>query len=100
MGFRWQVLETLGPLPKDTTPLHVNVTGTVEYQGVTIQKLLFQSRPSFYVTAALFFKTGTLDTAAPNSVPAVLYASGHEQWAFRCAASVPSLRGRKVRRSV
>lgn len=65
------------------TPLNVSVTGALEHWGVTIEKLLFYSRPGFPVTACLMYSTALARTAPPHSMPAILYASGHEQYAFR-----------------
>lgn len=56
---RWQTdmrtnfLTALGELP-ERTPLNAKVTGTVERNGYTVEKVLFESRPRHYVTGALF----------------------------------------------
>lgn len=56
---RWQedlrtnFLSALGALP-ERTPLNAKVTGTVERDGYTVEKVLFESRPHHYVTGALF----------------------------------------------
>jgi len=42
----------LSPLP-EKTPLHATITGTVEHEGVIIDKLHFQSRPGLHVTGNL-----------------------------------------------
>src|SRR5439155_5479497 len=43
----------LSPLP-EKTPLHATSTGTLERDGVIIDKLHFQSRPGLYVTGNLY----------------------------------------------
>ena len=44
--------ELLGPWP-EKTPLQPRVTETIEKEGYRIEKLIYQSQPRFYVTAAL-----------------------------------------------
>jgi dienelactone hydrolase len=72
--YRRQILDMLGlwPLP-ERTDLHATVTGTLERDGVVIEKLHFQSRPGLYVTANLY------RPAAPPAgrLPAVIYVCGH-----------------------
>src|SRR2546428_8252008 len=50
-----EYLDMLGlwPLP-DKTPLNATITGTLERDGVVIDKLHFQSRPGLYVTGNLY----------------------------------------------
>ena len=73
---RRQYLEMMGILevpPKESrTPLDVRVTGTVERQHYTIEKLCYQSLPRLYVTANLYLPRD-LDGPAPG----VLYVCGH-----------------------
>ena len=69
--------EIVGEFPAKT-PLNPVITGTVKKEGYTVEKLYFESRPGFYVTAALF-----LPTAKKGKMPAILYCSGHYQNAFR-----------------
>ncbi len=68
-----QFLDMLGlwPLPP-RTDLHATVTGKVETEHYTIEKLHFQSSPALYVTANLYVPRGLQEPA-----PAVLYVCGH-----------------------
>jgi dienelactone hydrolase len=68
-----QFLDMLGlwPLPP-RTDLHATVTGTVETDDFTVEKLHFQSMPGLYVTANLYVPKGLKEPA-----PAVLYVCGH-----------------------
>src|SRR6266581_4762573 len=52
---RREYLDMLGlwPLP-EKTPLQAKVTGTLEHEGVVIEKVHFQSRPGLYVTGNLY----------------------------------------------
>ena len=61
----------LWPLP-EKTPLHPTVTGTLEHEGVIIEKLHFQSRPQLYVTGNLYRPRETR-----GKLPAILYVCGH-----------------------
>ena len=61
----------LWPLP-EKTPLKATVTGTLEREGVTIEKLHFQSRPGLYVTGNLY-----RPKQVEGRLPAVLYVCGH-----------------------
>jgi acetyl esterase/lipase len=68
-----QFLDMLGlwPLPP-RTDLQATVTGKVETEHYTIEKLHFQSSPALYVTANLYVPK---DLKVP--APAVLYVCGH-----------------------
>ncbi len=70
---RRQLLDMLGlwPLPP-RTDLHATVTGTVETDHFTVEKLHFQSVPGLYVTANIYLPKGLTSPA-----PAVLYVCGH-----------------------
>jgi cephalosporin-C deacetylase-like acetyl esterase len=75
---RWQeetrrrFLDLIGGLPGEKTPLNVRVMGEVRRDGYTVRKLIYESRPEFYVTANLYVPTiGT----AP--FPAILAPCGH-----------------------
>jgi len=63
--------ELIGDLGSKT-PLNPIVTGTIEADGYRIEKVAYQSRPHFYVTANLYVPaTGT------GPWPGVLVMSGH-----------------------
>ncbi len=73
---RREYLDMLGlwPLP-EKTPLHATVTGTLEHEGVVIEKLHYQSKPGLYVTGNLY-----RPKHPKGKLPAILYVCGH---AFR-----------------
>jgi cephalosporin-C deacetylase-like acetyl esterase len=76
---RREYLDMLGlwPLP-EKTPLHATVTGTLEHEGVVIEKLHYQSRPGLYVTANLYRPKASGAASAPRAkLPAILYVCGH-----------------------
>lgn len=71
--FRRQYQEMLGlwPMP-ERTDLKPVVTGKLEHEEFTVEKLHFQASPGLYVTAALF-----LPKNSPLPAPTILYESGH-----------------------
>jgi cephalosporin-C deacetylase-like acetyl esterase len=73
--YRGQLREMLGldPLP-ERTPLQAVVTGKLEHDDFTVEKLHFQSRPRLYVTANLY-----LPKNQTGPVPAILYLCGHSK---------------------
>jgi dienelactone hydrolase len=75
---RRQLLEMLGlwPLP-ERTPLNAVVTGTLDHEALTVEKLHFQASPGLYVTANLY-----LPKSISGKVPAILYVCGHNSGVF------------------
>ena len=74
---RAKLAEAVGEFPSKT-PLNPVVTGTLERDDFRVEKLYFESRPGYFVTAALYLpknKTG--------KSPAILYCSGHTPNGFR-----------------
>ena len=72
--------EIVGEFPAKT-PLNPVITGTIKKDGFTVEKIYFESRPGFFVTAALF-----LPTAKKEKLPAIIYCCGHSNDGFRSAA--------------
>jgi cephalosporin-C deacetylase-like acetyl esterase len=70
---RREYLDMLGldPLP-EKSPLKATVTGTLEHEGVVIEKLHYQSKPGLYVTANLYRPKDP-----KGKLPAILYVCGH-----------------------
>lgn len=73
-----ELFNTLGlnPMPPKT-PLNARITGVIERPGYRIEKLLFESRPKFYVTAYVYKST----TVAPGKLPVIVNVNGH--WAHK-----------------
>ena len=71
--FRRQYQEMLGlwPMP-ERTDLKPVVTGKLDHEEFTVEKLQFQALPGLYVTAALF-----LPKNVSKPAPTILYESGH-----------------------
>ena len=60
------------------TPLNAKVTGKLDRENFTVEKIIFESHPGFYVTAAMFIPKNLQKPA-----PAVIYCSGHTELGFR-----------------
>lgn len=70
---RQAVLKSFGPFPA-RTPLAARVTGSRDYAGHRVERVLFESRPGFLVTGNLYLPAG----AAPGRrLPGVLGLCGH-----------------------
>jgi cephalosporin-C deacetylase-like acetyl esterase len=65
------MLESLGGLPDYDGPLNARKTGEIRADGYTIEKVIFESLPHFYVTANVYRPN------SPGRYPAVLAQSGH-----------------------
>lgn len=60
------------------TPLNSKITGKLERETFTVEKVLFESHPKFYVTACMFIPKNRQKPA-----PAVIYVCGHTDLGFR-----------------
>ncbi len=69
---RRRVLEIIGGLPEQKSPLNARVTGTIHRDGYRIEKVVFESLPGFHVTALLY-----VPDASAAARPGVLLACGH-----------------------
>jgi len=69
---REQMVRDLGGLPV-RTPLNARVVGALDRDGYTIEKVIFESQPHFYVTGNLY-----LPKAGNPPYPGVLFPLGHE----------------------
>ena len=70
---RRQLFEMLGlqPLPA-RSDLKAQVTGTIERDGVIVEKIVFQSKPGLYVTANFY-----RPVKQEGPLPTILYVCGH-----------------------
>ncbi len=82
--YRAEVREKLsrafGPVP-EKTPLNVRSTGSFVHGGIQVEKIIYESRPGFLVTACVFKPVGRT-----GKLPTILYVSGHTEDGFRSAA--------------
>ncbi|HTW79463.1 MAG TPA: acetylxylan esterase [Terracidiphilus sp.] len=70
---RKQLLDDMGGLPDYKGPLNARVTGEIRTESYTIEKVIYESLPGFYVTANLYRPN------ARGRYPAVLLQAGHTQ---------------------
>jgi dienelactone hydrolase len=68
---REKIGRSFGPLP-EKTPLRPRVTGVLARDGYKIEKVIFDSRPNFPVTANLYVPTGRA-----GRLPGVIGTCGH-----------------------
>ena len=73
---REKFIEAIGGLPEPATggPLNPQVTGVVLRDGYRVEKVIFESQPKHYVTAALFLPDGKKHNPP---YPGVLVPCGH-----------------------
>jgi hypothetical protein len=68
---RAKLLELIGGLPDYHGPLNARTTGRLTNPSYTLEKVIFESLPSYYVTANLYRPN------QPGRYPAVLMSAGH-----------------------
>jgi cephalosporin-C deacetylase-like acetyl esterase len=66
-------LSLIGGLPDYSGPLNPRITGSIQGEGYTIEKVIFESLPGFYVTANLYRPN------QPGRYPGILLQAGHTQ---------------------
>ncbi len=66
--------QAIGPFPAEKTPLNTRLVGTLERERYTIEKIIFESRPRFYVTAVAYVPK---HHAPPY--PGMLFPLGHSR---------------------
>lgn len=71
-AFRAWLTASLGGWP-EKTPLRPRITGVLHRDGYRIEKLVFESRPGFRVTANLYIPAGS------GPFPALLGVAGHSE---------------------
>jgi dienelactone hydrolase len=72
---REKIVKAFAPMPTKKTPLNAKVTGVIERDTYTVEKILFESRPKFYVTANLYLPKNR----PGDKVPGVVGSCGHSQ---------------------
>lgn len=69
---RRTMLEVIGGLPAEKSPLNARVTGSFARDGYRVENVIFESQPGFFVSANLY-----LPTVGRAPFPAVLGVAGH-----------------------
>lgn len=70
---REKIAKAFAPMPKEKTPLNARVTGVIERDTYTVEKIIFESRPKFHVTANLYLPKNR----PGGKVPGVVGSCGH-----------------------
>ena len=78
------LMDIVGPFPEKTS-LNSRITGSVKKDGFRIEKVIYESMPGLYVTAAMFIPDGR------GTKPAIIQVSGHGFAAFRSAGNQRSI---------
>ncbi|MGV3482908.1 MAG: metalloendopeptidase, partial [Planctomycetaceae bacterium] len=91
---RSEFTQRIGGLPRPKS-LNAQVTGTIQRRGYTVEKILFESQPQFYVTGALFLPD---PQKFPPPWPAVLVVCGHstegkQQLGYQSGTALAALHG-------
>lgn len=71
------LLAIIGPFPQ-RTPLDAKIVKKIKVDGFTVENIIFQSQPGFYVTSSLF-----IPSHLKGKAPAILYCSGHTPVSYR-----------------
>src|SRR3989440_4887528 len=69
---RQKLLQMIGGVPTAKTDLQASVTGRIQMEGFSVEKLIFQSLPGVYVTALVY-----VPDDHSKKHPAVLVPAGH-----------------------
>lgn len=77
---RAKLAKAVGPFP-EKTPLNPVISGTLKKEDFTVEKLYFESRPGYHVTAAMF-----VPDKRQAKAPAIIFCSGHSENGFRSEA--------------
>ena len=62
-----------GPLPTEETPLNPTVVSTIDHGELTVEKVVFESRPGFRIPANLY-----RPTQSTEPIPAVIVTCGND----------------------
>ena len=79
-----KLLELIGPFP-EKSPLNSRTTGVIKKEDYTVEKVIYESVPGYYVTAALF-----LPKKRKGKAPAVI-SSWKPQHSIHAGVSSPSI---------
>jgi cephalosporin-C deacetylase-like acetyl esterase len=68
--------EVVGSFPAKT-PLNATITRSYDKEGYHLENIIYESRPGYYVTSALYIPDGA------KKAPAIIYCSGHSDNGYR-----------------
>lgn len=70
--------QLVGTFPVKTA-LNAHTTKTIRKKGYTIEHVVYESQPGFFVTSSLYIPAGQRQ----KKLPAIIYCSGHAQEGYR-----------------
>src|SRR5690606_4584933 len=76
-GIKEKFAKVLGSFP-EKTPLRPQVTKKVDKANFTVEHIVYESQPGFYVTSSLYLPKGKR-----GKLPAIIYCSGHAPEGYR-----------------
>ena len=76
---RKTLADCLGPFP-EKTPLNAKITRTIQKDSYSVEHIVFESIPGFYVTSSLYVPAGIKRN---EKLPAIIYCSGHSADGYR-----------------
>lgn len=82
---RQSLLEMIGALPEQKTDLHPRITGKIQREGYSIEKLIFESLPGVYVTALIYIPDDHSERHPAVLVPAGHATNGKTHYQILCA---------------
>lgn len=80
-NLRRQLQKSLGTFP-EKTPLNASITSTMESDGITVENILYESLPGYYVSASFFRKK----ELSGRKLPVIVFCSGHSANGYRAGA--------------
>ncbi|MEQ6120830.1 alpha/beta hydrolase family protein [Reichenbachiella sp. MALMAid0571] len=72
-----KLAKIIGEYPQKTT-LNAQVTEVLKKDGYRIEKIIYESKPGYYVTSAMY-----IPNKVGKNAPAIFYACGHSKEGFR-----------------
>ncbi len=76
---RKTLMDIVGPFP-EKTPLNAKVVRKIKKADYSVEHIIYESRPGFYVPSSLFIPKGLKKS---YKAPAIIYTSGHTIEAYR-----------------
>jgi hypothetical protein len=73
------LIEIVGPFP-EKSPLNAKTVKTIKKEDYTVEHIIFESQPGFYVTSSLYLPAGIVKG---NKLPVIIYCSGHTEAGYR-----------------
>ncbi len=71
--------EITGPFPAKT-PLNAKIVRRIDKEYFSVEHIIFESQPGFFVTSSLYIPKGL---SRKTKAPAIIYCSGHSEEGYR-----------------